>query len=207
MAPSLPPISLTFTRSWHAAISTLALLHSYDPLKIGLSDYGAHSDFYPRQVRSLGRVSQSQAEVRSKDGSEAVGPIPAVDWLLKWYSENCPKGELTIVHGDYKLDNLVGAHHWNSDCKTPCWRRETRASCEVAGNGSPVYPALRDLSVLLFPPASSHQIFHPTEPRVIGILDWELSTLGHPLSDLANLLQPFDLPHAGLEGTVLQGLQ
>lgn len=56
---------------------------------------------------------------------------------MRYFSENQPKDRSTVVHGDYKVDNLV---------------------------------------------------FHKTEPRVIGILDWELSTIGHPLSDLCACL-------------------
>ena len=147
--------SLIACFSWRATVTTLAKLHSVDPVKIGLGDYGSHKDFYPRQIKSLGSVSKMQAAV-SNDSGEAVGDIPEFDWLLQWYTTRCPVGEMTVMHGDYKLDNMI---------------------------------------------------FHPTEPRVIAILDWELSTLGHPLADLANLLQPWDISHNGLEGSIVAGLQ
>ncbi|GAA5827977.1 hypothetical protein JCM5353_002856 [Sporobolomyces roseus] len=139
---------------WFSIIKTLAALHSLDPQKIGLGDFGSTAAFYPRQIRSLSKVSIAQSSVVSKKTSEPVGDIPGIRFLLEWYSSNLPgmgksspqdggKLEARIIHGDFKADNMI---------------------------------------------------FHPTEPRVIGILDWELSTLGHPYSDLANLLQPFYVP-------------
>lgn len=131
-------------KCWLSAIDTLSALHRIDPTKIGLGDYGKTSGFYTRQMKSLGKVSAVQAKVEEKDQpGKTVGDLPGIDKFLQWFCTNMPKDENTIVHGDYKIDNLI---------------------------------------------------FHPTEPKVIGILDWELSTLGHPLSDLANLLQPYSIP-------------
>ena len=67
------------------------------------------------------------------ESGETVGKIPAFDGLMGWYAKNLPDETKTgsrIVHGDYKLDNVI---------------------------------------------------FHPVENRVIGILDWELCTLGSPV--------------------------
>ncbi|GJN92431.1 hypothetical protein Rhopal_005461-T1 [Rhodotorula paludigena] len=155
---------------WLAIIKTLAALHALDPQKIGLGDYGSTAAFYPRQIRSLSKVSQAQAAVVNKQTGKAVGPIPQIDFLLDWYSRNLPGSpasadtaekdgrslEARIVHGDFKCDNMI---------------------------------------------------FHPTEPRVIGILDWELSTLGHPFSDLANLLQPYFIPSDAGGAGYLTGLR
>jgi aminoglycoside phosphotransferase (APT) family kinase protein len=93
--------------SWFSVVRTLAKLHKLDPVAIGLKDYGSFADFYPRQIKSLSRVSAAQAEVKDKETGEPVGEIPDIKALLHWYGKNCPRGETTIVHGDFKMDNMV----------------------------------------------------------------------------------------------------
>jgi aminoglycoside phosphotransferase (APT) family kinase protein len=75
-------------------------------------------------------------------------PNPDMDRLILWLAEHLPEddGQVALVHGDYRLDNMI---------------------------------------------------FHAVEPRVIGVLDWELSTLGHPLADLAYQVSQWRLPHGG----------
>ena len=115
-------------------VRSLAALSSLSPSDLGLDDFGPHTAYFPRQLKSLSRVSQAQAKAVDVEGCKAVGPIPQFNSTMEWYRKHLPnesKMGLRIVHGDYKLDNLV---------------------------------------------------FHKTEPRVIGILDWELCTLGSPVS-------------------------
>ena len=103
----------------------LANLHRVDPAAVGLADFGRPGNYFARQI---GRwTKQYQASETEK--------IAAMDELIAWLPANIPPGdETTVVHGDYRMDNLI---------------------------------------------------FHPTEPRILAILDWELSTLGHPLADFS----------------------
>ncbi|KAG6840751.1 hypothetical protein C0991_004601 [Blastosporella zonata] len=130
---------------WLSAVATLAALHSIPPDTIGLSKFGPSTDYFPRQIKSLSRVSSAQAAVEDIESGKAIGNLPFFDELVGWYQKNLPdekKTGLRIVHGDYKLDNLV---------------------------------------------------FHPIKNHVIGILDWEMCTLGSPLADLGNMTLPWSV--------------
>ena len=102
---------------------TLAKLHSVDYKKIGLEDYGKPGNYVARQVSRWSK----QYRASETDNIEAMNNL--IDWLPK----NIPDDdETTIVHGDYRLDNMILKNN-----------------------------------------------------EVIGILDWELSTLGHPIADFS----------------------
>ncbi|VVT51375.1 uncharacterized protein SAPINGB_P003075 [Magnusiomyces paraingens] len=144
--PTLPDLSPKDRREcWQSAVKTLAKLHSVDPRKLPPIFTKRLESHYPRQLGSLSAVAKAQAAVTDIDTGKTVGPIPQFEEIVKWMAQHMPKERVTIVHGDYKIDNLI---------------------------------------------------FHPTENKVIAILDWELCTVGHPLADLGNLMQPFSWPES-----------
>ncbi|HET9823257.1 MAG TPA: phosphotransferase [Burkholderiaceae bacterium] len=119
----------------------IAALHTVDVATAGLADYGKPGSYFERQIGRWSR--QYQASITQ--------PIEAMDRLIEWLPAHLPASarddrRVAVVHGDYRLDNLV---------------------------------------------------FHPTEPRVLAVLDWELSTLGHPLADFSYHCMAWHIP-AGL---------
>ncbi|KAJ1949539.1 hypothetical protein FBU59_001099 [Linderina macrospora] len=139
--PDVPPHERP--QYWSALVSVLAKLHKVDYKAVGLEGYGRQSGYYARQLRSLSKVESAQAAAEDKNG-KTVGSLQRLDELKAWFgARECPD-ETTIVHGDFKMDNVM---------------------------------------------------WHKTRPEIVGILDWELSTLGNPRTDLANLLQPLLTPY------------
>ena len=121
-----------------AMSDTLAALHSVDVDTVGLSEFGKPGNYFTRQTDRWAK------QFRASE----MTPQPKVHTVIEWLEENMPPddGQVSIVHGDYRLDNMI---------------------------------------------------FAPDEPKVIALLDWELSTLGHPLADLAYQCMQWRLPHEG----------
>ncbi|KAI4131846.1 MAG: hypothetical protein LQ338_001036 [Usnochroma carphineum] len=94
---------------WNDAIRTLGKIHRLSPASVGLSDYGKPSGFYDRQLKTLSTISESQAEAVDVDTKIAVGKIPRFDDMVAFFRDpdTQPKDRATLIHGDYKIDNLV----------------------------------------------------------------------------------------------------
>ena len=125
--PALPELSATQRHATYMEMCrVLATLHQVEIDAVGLGDFGKPGDYF---VRQIGRWTQQY--IASK-----TDHIAEMDAVIDWLPANLPAddGRVSLVHGDYRLDNMI---------------------------------------------------FEPSEPRIAALLDWELSTLGHPLADLA----------------------
>lgn len=94
---------------WLGAIEALARLSSLKPDELGLSDFAAQTPYFPRQVKSLSAVSKAQAQA-CDDSGKMIGPIPEFNSMIRYFTSNFPDESRTgtrIVHGDYKIDNLI----------------------------------------------------------------------------------------------------
>ena len=116
----------------------IAALHTVDFAAQGLADYGKSGNYFERQI---GRWSKQYV-------ASITQPIPEMDQLMAWLPANLPESakdesKVSIVHGDYRLDNVM---------------------------------------------------FDASEPRALAVLDWELSTLGHPLADFSYHCMAWHIP-------------
>lgn len=142
--PALPEASGNAERAaiYDAMNATLAALHDVDLEAAGLADYGKPGNYFERQ---FGRWS-------SQYRASETGTVAEMDRLIAWLETHLPAedGRVSLVHGDYRLDNMI---------------------------------------------------FAPDRPAVLAVLDWELSTLGHPYADLAYQCMQWRLPHvSGFRG-------
>lgn len=98
---------------WQDAIQVLGRLHRVDPQAVGLEGFGRPSEFYNRQIRTLSAVSASQAQATNVRMKQKVGQIPHFDEMVAFFSnpKTQPKDRSSLIHGDYKIDNLIFHAH------------------------------------------------------------------------------------------------
>jgi aminoglycoside phosphotransferase (APT) family kinase protein len=142
--PALPEVEENEERGaiYDSMNAALAALHSVDVNEAGLSDFGKPGSYFERQF------SRWSSQYRASE----VEPVADMDRLIDWLGSNmiADDGKVALVHGDYRLDNMI---------------------------------------------------FAKDSPEILAILDWELSTLGHPYSDLAYQCMQWRLPHqSGFRG-------
>ena len=94
---------------WYDACRTLAKLHRVDPASVNLSTFGKPTGFYNRQIRTLTQISKSQAAIIDVETNKPVGEIPHFNDTVAFFNDpkTQPKDQGTLIHGDYKIDNLV----------------------------------------------------------------------------------------------------
>jgi aminoglycoside phosphotransferase (APT) family kinase protein len=147
MEPTLPDLSPGERGAVFDEMNrVLAALHRVDYQAVGLGDFGKPGSYFARQI---GRWTK---QYRASE----TGTLEAMDALIEWLDANLPEddGRVGLVHGDYRIDNLI---------------------------------------------------FAADRPRIAAVLDWELSTLGHPFSDLAYQCMQWRMP-VGPEGRGLAGV-
>jgi aminoglycoside phosphotransferase (APT) family kinase protein len=89
------------------ATRTLALLHNLDYDALGLGNFGKPFGFYDRQIVTLTSISNSQSMATDMETGIVVGRIPHLEDCLERFKQSKPDDRATIVHGDFKIDNLV----------------------------------------------------------------------------------------------------
>jgi aminoglycoside phosphotransferase (APT) family kinase protein len=132
---------------YDAMNATLSRLHSFKPAEIGLGDFGRGENYVARQIERWSK------QYRASE-TEKIGEM---EQLIAWLPAHVPPpAPVAVVHGDYRLDNMV---------------------------------------------------LHPTEPKILAVLDWELSTLGDPLADFTYHLMQWEMPSLDGPGSAsLRGL-
>jgi aminoglycoside phosphotransferase (APT) family kinase protein len=97
------------TLMWREAVRTMAQLHAVDFRKVGLEKFGKHAGFYSRQIQTWITICANQAAAVDVETKEPVGQLPHFDELVRFFKNEKlqPRDRATLVHGDYKIDNLV----------------------------------------------------------------------------------------------------